>query len=87
MQVGAARFADLSAGKEGVGYRLSRIDGIFDTHLRVEGVKRLSYSATGESSIAGGDSVADLEAEMETPAHRHDRAGLVSLIVKEATER
>ena len=47
--------------QEGVGYRLSRIDGIFDTHLRVAGVQRLSYSANGESAIAGGDSTADLE--------------------------
>jgi peptidyl-prolyl cis-trans isomerase B (cyclophilin B) len=27
--VGAARFQDLVVGKEGVGYRLSRFDGIF----------------------------------------------------------
>ncbi|GAX79772.1 hypothetical protein CEUSTIGMA_g7212.t1 [Chlamydomonas eustigma] len=85
--VGASRFRDLAVGKEGVGYRLSRVDGIFDTHLRVAGVKQLSYSAAGDSAIAGGDSVAELEAEMMTTAHHHDAAGLISLTVKEATER
>jgi peptidyl-prolyl cis-trans isomerase B (cyclophilin B) len=85
--VGASRFRDLAVGKEGVGYRLSRVDGIFDTHLRVAGVKQLSYSATGDSAIAGGDSVAELEAEMVSPSHLHDTSGLISLTVKEATER
>lgn len=28
--VGAQRFADLVVGKEGVGYRLSRFDGIYE---------------------------------------------------------
>ena len=48
-----------------MGYRLSRVDGIYETHLRVDGVKRLSYSATGgDSAIAGGDSVAELQVRM-----------------------
>ncbi len=51
----------LSFFQDGVGYRLSRMDGIYETHLRVAGVKELSYSVTGDSSIAGGDSVAELE--------------------------
>jgi peptidyl-prolyl cis-trans isomerase B (cyclophilin B) len=28
--VGSARFADLALGKEGVAYRLSKFDGVFD---------------------------------------------------------
>lgn len=50
-----------------MGYRLSRVDGIYETHLRVDGVKRLSYSATGDSSIAGGDSVAELQVGIRQP--------------------
>ncbi len=56
-------------------------------YIRVEGVKSLSYSATGESLIAGGDSVQALEEEMASRKHSHDGAGCVSLVVKEATER
>jgi peptidyl-prolyl cis-trans isomerase B (cyclophilin B) len=86
--VGSLRFKDLAIGKNGVGYRRSRFDGIFDTHLRVEGAASLSYSATGESFIAGGDSIADLQAEMTAPARKlHDSSGLVSLMVEEEKER
>eukprot|EP00955_Chlamydomonas_euryale_P095245 364925-Chlamydomonas_euryale.AAC.3 len=60
VSVGAQRFRDLAVGRGGVGYRLNRVDGIFDTHLRVEGVKSLSYSSDGQTFIAGGDSLADL---------------------------
>lgn len=54
--VGSQRFADLAVGKIGVGYRLSKFDGIFDTYIRNEGVKALSYSASQESPIAGASS-------------------------------
>mmetsp|Transcript_26657 Transcript_26657/g.58131 ORF Transcript_26657/g.58131 Transcript_26657/m.58131 type:complete len:407 (-) Transcript_26657:1429-2649(-) len=87
VKVGSDRFADLAEGREGVGYRLKRIDGIFETHLRVEGVKSLSYSATQASPITGGDSTIDLEVEMEEGKHKHSEAGLVSLVVKEEKER
>ncbi|GBF92527.1 peptidyl-prolyl cis-trans isomerase, chloroplastic [Raphidocelis subcapitata] len=86
--VGAARFADLAVGKQGVSYRLARFDRVTESYVRCEGAKSLSYVADGESPIAGGDSTADLEAEMASPAAlRHDAAGLVSLSVKEEKER
>ena len=88
--IGVSRFKDLSRGKAGVGYRRSRFDGIFDTHIRVEGATSLSYSAGGdsESFIAGGDSIADLQAEMAFSSRRlHDSSGLVSLLVEEDKER
>lgn len=86
--VGAQRFADLAEGKQGVGYRLARFDRVTGTYIRNEGVKSLSYSADGESFIAGGDSTQALEQEMSSPsALRHDAAGLVSLMVKEEKER
>lgn len=57
------------------------------TYLRNEGVKSLSYNAAGRSAIAGGDSVQALEEEMQASSRRHDSAGLVSIVVREATER
>jgi hypothetical protein len=57
------------------------------TYLRNEGVKSLSYNAAGRSSIAGGDSVQALEEEIQASSRRHDSAGLVSIVVREATER
>eukprot|EP00882_Tetradesmus_deserticola_P016741 GHRQ01017899.1.p1 GENE.GHRQ01017899.1~~GHRQ01017899.1.p1 ORF type:complete len:282 (+),score=76.79 GHRQ01017899.1:491-1336(+) len=85
--VGAQRFADLAQEKQGVGYRLSKIDGIFSTYIRDEGVKSLSYTADGSSLIAGGASVQALEDELAASSRRHDRAGLVSIVVREAAER
>mmetsp|Transcript_7529 Transcript_7529/g.18663 ORF Transcript_7529/g.18663 Transcript_7529/m.18663 type:complete len:303 (-) Transcript_7529:345-1253(-) len=80
---GSARFRDLVVGKQGVGYRLSRFDGIFPTYLRCEGVKSLSYSATAESPITGGDSVDALEQELASQSRQHDTPGLVSLVVRD----
>jgi hypothetical protein len=37
---------------------------VLQTYLRVEGVKSLSYSATGESPITGGASTQALEEEL-----------------------
>ncbi|WIA33093.1 hypothetical protein OEZ86_006247 [Tetradesmus obliquus] len=85
--VAGQRFADLAEGKQGVGYRLSKFDGIYSTYIRNEGVKSLSYTADGESLIAGGDSVQALEDEMDASSRRHDQAGLVSIVVREAQER
>ena len=55
--------------------------------IRNEGVKSLSYNASGSSRIAGGDSVQALEDELAASSRSHDQAGLVSIVVKEATER
>lgn len=89
--VGARRFADLAEEKGGVGYRLAKWDGIFvdQGYLRCAGAKSLSYSADNVSQIAGGDSTLDLEREMDDASKRlsHDRAGLVSLVVREAEAR
>jgi peptidyl-prolyl cis-trans isomerase B (cyclophilin B) len=85
--VGARRFADLAEEKDGVGYRLGRFDGVFvdKGYVRNAGARSLSYRADGASPIAGGDSTLDLERELDDAARRlpHDRAGLVSLIVRE----
>jgi peptidyl-prolyl cis-trans isomerase B (cyclophilin B) len=88
--VGSQRFADLAEEKGGVGYRLAKWDGIFveKNYLRNAGAKSLSYSADGVSQVAGGDSTLALEREMDNPARPlHDRAGLVSLVVREAEAR
>lgn len=90
--VGARRFADLAEEKGGVGYRLAKWDGIFieKGYLRCSGAKALSYKADGTSEISGGDSTLDLEREMDDATGRrllHDRAGLVSLVVREAEAR
>lgn len=91
--VGAQRFADLAEEKGGVGYRLAKWDGVFleKGYLRNAGAKSLSYSADGVSQIAGGDSTLDLEREMDAPPAGsrplHDRAGLISLVVREAVAR
>lgn len=85
--IAAARFADLVEEKEGVGYRLSKFDGIFDDYIRNEGVKRLAYNASERSPIAGGDSTDQIEEELSAQTRRHDQAGLVSLVVGEAKER
>lgn len=87
-KTGSARFKDLAEGKDGVGYRRSRFDGIFPTHLKVEGATSLSYAAGGDSAITGGDSIADLRLEMASSKRLlHDRANLVSLMVEEDKER
>lgn len=70
-----------------MGYWLSKFDGIYPTYIKNAGVKSLTYSATEASPIAGGDSLAALEAEMSASGRRHDGAGLVSLVVGEAEER
>ncbi|KAJ9513678.1 hypothetical protein QJQ45_015435 [Haematococcus lacustris] len=103
--VGSARFRDLSIGKEGVGYRLARFDGIFpviagvswpltalplpcsQTYIRCEGATTLSYSATGDSPIAGGASLEALERELEVQSRSHQGPGLVSLVVRDPVER
>ncbi|GMH37496.1 hypothetical protein BSKO_05369 [Bryopsis sp. KO-2023] len=84
--VGSQRFADLAVGKEGVAYRLSKFDSLRQTYVTNEGVKRLSYSDTYESPIAGGDSLQDLLGEFAAGRHSHDSGGVVSLLVKTLAE-
>ena len=100
--VGVARFAELAEDRDGVGYVRSKIDGIEkDRVIRSSGVASLAYRDKGgvlggvapNSRIPGGDTVEDLERELEAQqganvespgsAPRHDRAGVVSLVVKE----
>ena len=55
-------------------------------YLHCAGVSSLSYgSPAGESPIAGGDSTAALERELQASARSHDAAGLVSLDVRADT--
>jgi peptidyl-prolyl cis-trans isomerase B (cyclophilin B) len=100
--IGVARFAELAEDKDGVGYVRSKIDGIEkDRVIRSSGVASLAYRDSGgvrngvaaPSRIPGGDTVEDLERELEAQqaaaasspgsAPRHDRAGVVSLVVRE----
>ena len=92
--VGVARFAELAEDRDGVGYVRSKIDGIEkDRVIRSSGVASLAYSDGSPSRIPGGDTVEDLERELEAQrranaespgsAPRHDRAGVVSLVVRE----
>lgn len=81
--VGTRRFAQLSQGLNGVGYRLSKFDGIAQGFIKNSGQRSLTYDATNISRVAGGDTVEELEAEMAESTHRHDAAGTVSLIVKD----
>eukprot|EP00892_Ulva_mutabilis_P003796 jgi/Ulvmu1/1789/UM119_0007.1 len=82
----AQRFGDLCKGIEGVGYRRSKFDGIFEgKYLRNAGVARLAYGTT-ESPIAGGESLAELLREMDRSTAKHSKAGLVSLQLKPAVE-
>jgi hypothetical protein len=60
---------------------------VLQTYIRNEGVKSLSYTADGTSLIAGGESVQALEDELAASSRRHDQAGLVSIVVREAEER
>lgn len=92
--VGVARFAELAEDRDGVGYVRSKIDGIEkDRVIRSSGVASLAYSDGSPSRIPGGDTVEDLDRELDAQqransqnpgsAPRHDRAGAVSLVVRE----
>jgi peptidyl-prolyl cis-trans isomerase B (cyclophilin B) len=88
--LGSRRFADLAEEKGGVGFWGSKWDAIRleKGYLRNAGAKSLSYSADGVSQVAGGDSTLGLEREMDVEGRPvHDRAGLVSLVVREALAR
>lgn len=80
--IGAQRFLDLAQGKEGVSYRRSRITLLDNGYIQAIGVRSLSYKASGRTSIAGGPDTEALESEMASRCH--DKAGIVSLIVKPA---
>lgn len=95
--IGVARFAELAEDRDGVGYVRSKIDGIEkDRVIRSSGVASLAYRDSGgvrpgvaaPSRIPGGDTVEDLEKELEAQrgsadGPKHDRAGVVSLVVKD----
>ncbi|KAK9835083.1 hypothetical protein WJX84_011413, partial [Apatococcus fuscideae] len=85
--VGSERFHQLAVGTDGVGYRLSKVDGVSKDFVKSSGVSRLSYKEGDETSIVGGDALGQLEAEMEVSGHQHSKAGLVSIIVKDLTPR
>ena len=86
--VGAQRFLDLVKGIDGVGYRRTQVSMIQDTCIVDNGPRSLSFKASGSSPIAGGSSTELLEEEMlSTGRGVHDKAGVVSLVVKRATER
>ncbi|KAK9861612.1 hypothetical protein WJX84_008288 [Apatococcus fuscideae] len=85
--VGSRRFHQLAIGDRGVGYRLSKIDGVSKDFVKSSGVSRLSYKEGDETSIAGGDALGQLEAEMELSKHPHTESGLVSILVKDLTPK
>mmetsp|Transcript_35055 Transcript_35055/g.99373 ORF Transcript_35055/g.99373 Transcript_35055/m.99373 type:complete len:312 (-) Transcript_35055:218-1153(-) len=81
------RFADLSKGKMGVGYRRSKVDAINEDFIRFDGVSNLAYSSSEESPIAGGENIFKLEKEMSESTRKHDQSGLVSLVIKDPLAR
>ncbi|BDA42878.1 probable peptidyl-prolyl cis-trans isomerase [Coccomyxa sp. Obi] len=85
--IGSQRFMDLAEGHEGISYQLSKVDVIAPTYIRVSELPRLSYSASDTAKIAGGDTVEQLEVELQDARHMHDKQGLVSLIVKDSRPR
>mmetsp|Transcript_39097 Transcript_39097/g.99040 ORF Transcript_39097/g.99040 Transcript_39097/m.99040 type:complete len:318 (-) Transcript_39097:587-1540(-) len=85
--VGGQRFMDLAKGKQGVGYRRSKVDALEQAFIRLDGVSVLSYDSSGVSPIAGGEDTFKLEEEMATATHGHDAPGTVSLLVKNPNQR
>lgn len=84
--VGARRFLDLAQGKEGVGFRRTRIELIQDGYIQDAGLKALSYKASGRTAIAGGVDTEALEVELTRSTAIHDGPGIVSLVVRNAKE-
>jgi peptidyl-prolyl cis-trans isomerase B (cyclophilin B) len=86
--VAAQRFKDLTQGKDGASFRHSRFELIEDGYIQNNGLKALSYKASGRTSIAGGDDTEALELMMTnddnntTRRRMHDSPGLVSFLVK-----
>ncbi|KAK9828053.1 hypothetical protein WJX81_005565, partial [Elliptochloris bilobata] len=73
---------DLARGVNGVGYRIAaRIDGVSPAYIKSSGVRALTRSATEPSAITGGETVEQLEVEMEQHRHTHNAPGMVSLTV------
>ncbi|EIE24486.1 cyclophilin-like protein [Coccomyxa subellipsoidea C-169] len=85
--IGSRRFMDLAEGHEGISYQLSKVDTIAPTFIRVSELPRLSYSANDTATITGGDTVEQLEVELQDARHAHGEQGLVSLVVKDSRPR
>lgn len=81
--VGAARFADLTKGIQGVGFRRTKFDAINQDFIQDAGLRRLSFGSEKETPIAGGDGIDQLEVEMESnSSRRHSGIGDVSIVVR-----
>ena len=85
-RIASQRFLDLVVGLGGVRYRNSKVLELMDNYIAIEGVRRLSYGG-GESQIAGGEDVLDLERELGSTRLSFDGPGLVSLIVADDKPR
>lgn len=81
------RFLDLTEGREGVGYRRTRVELLQDGYVQDPGVKALSYKASGATAITGGPDAEEVETELHRSAARHDGPGVVSLVVRRGDER
>lgn len=81
---GAQRFAELAEGKNGVGYRLSRIDTVGPDFIYSSGVRSLSYAAGSDDNDSA---LQQLQAELASNTRPHDKAGLVSLVVRDSKPR
>ncbi|KAK9785432.1 hypothetical protein WJX73_003933 [Symbiochloris irregularis] len=84
MAVARAAVQSHDNGKKGVGYRLSKFDTLAPNFIASSGVRSLSYGADTDDNIA---SLQQLEAEMADNARPHDKAGIVSLIVRDSKPR
>lgn len=85
--IGAQRFLDLAEGKEGVGYRRTKIELLQDGYIQDSGLKALSYKASGRTAITGGPDAELLGNELNKSTRKHDEAGVVSLVVRLSEER
>ena len=86
--IGSQRFLDLTKGIDGVGYRRTQVSMILDGCIVDNGPRALSFKASGRSPITGGASAELLEDEMDAKDRgTHDGPGVVSLIVRQASER
>jgi len=86
-KIGAQRFLDLTKGIEGTSFRRSKIELLKDTYIQGSGLKTLTKKANEITAISGGPDVEQLEIEMGNSTAKHDAPGVVSFVVKFASER
>ena len=88
----ARRFLELCTGAAGVSYRRTAVDSLQPSFVKTSGVRRFSYAddtSTLGTTLAGGETARLLQEEAAASAAApavHDRAGLVSLLIRPLSE-